>query len=464
MLSEEQLSNALVQRIARLVIGGDDVVGIATPTNTFVSFCYPGIAVDGVDFDFGFVTPGANASSAAADFASLINSVPAIQGRFLPTAEQIPDIYAEIMRDKQLPQVQLTTSELAALDKANALLKREIMTVDDATGGTVPRIADTPLYEKYKELEQIYISEGLKYRTKQLDLLFRGDDKSKTEWALTGSLLRQSVQSAYNNWSTVKGTVEKALGTIDALAGRGPEIYWLGLRDRFDKSKFTTPEGEDFYYTKYFPGKFWDAAHAAGWTNFKMTHEEVHTINESTQMSTSLGGGFSGGLWSVSGSGSYAEQKSRYKSDNETISVDLQITVAPIRRTWLDASVFANRAWRLDPNINKSIFSDGGTPPKGRMPALITGMILGRALKLGIDMSTTENKAFASQLKVSASAGWGPFSVRGNYSRNTERKSHDFVQSTAGIEAPGMQILGLICQLLPKSPNPDSTLNWPTDE
>jgi hypothetical protein len=464
MLSEEQLANALVQKIAHIVLGSDDIVGIPTPTRSFISFCYPGIAVDATDFEFGFIAPGANAGSAAADFADLVNSIPAVQGRFMPTAEKITDIYAEILRDKQLPQVELTADEKVRLQKATALLKQEIVTIDDATGGTVIRIADTPLYEKYKELELAYIAEGLKYRSLQLDMLFRGDDRSKTEWALKGNLLRQMVQSAYNNWSTVKGAVEIALGTIEALSSRGPETYWLGLRDRFDKSKFSTPEGEDYYYTKYFPGKFWDTAHAAGWANFKMTHGEVHTINESSQMSTSLKGGFSSGLWSVGGSGSYAEQKSRFKSDNETASVELQLTMAPIRRTWLDASVFANRAWRLDPNINKALFSDGGSPPQGRMPALITGMILGRGLKLGIDMSTTENKAFASQLTVSASAGWGPFSVRGNYTRNTDRKTHDFVQSTAGIEAPGLQILGFVCQMLPKSPNPDDTLNWPDDE
>ena len=80
---------------------------------------------------------------------------------------------------------------------------------------------------------------------------------------------------------------------------------------------------------------------------------------------------------------------------------------------------------------------------------------------MAIDMNTTENSYFASQTAASASVGWGPFSVRGNYSRNETRKTHDCVRNAAGLEAPGMQILGFICQFLPECPNPDAGLNWP---
>jgi hypothetical protein len=57
-----------------------------------------------------------------------------------------------------------------------------------------------------------------------------------------------------------------------------------------------------------------------------------------------------------------------------------------------------------DPHLNKSVLSDGVTSPTGRLPAMITGLVVAKNLKLGIDMSATEN-AVASQLSVSASAG-----------------------------------------------------------
>lgn len=461
MLTEAELASALVKKLADVVLGADEIVGIPVPDRTFISFCYPGIAVDAADFDFGFLVPAGEQAIAAADFSALVNSIPSISGRFVPTAETIPDIYAEVLRDKQLPEVDLTDSEKERLVAAHALLVREIATIDPATGAAVQKPADTPLYERYKELEQAYINASLAYRSIQMDLLYRDDDRARAEWTVKAPLYRLQVQSAYNNWVTVKGEIDRALGTIAALAGRGPEPYWLELAQRFENSRLTTPTGDDFYFTKYFPSKFWDAAHVAGWTRFTMTHNEVHEINEKSDMSASVGGGWGGGLWNVSGSGSYSEQKTYHKSDTNNVSVDVKVTMVPLRRTWLDATVFSNRAWRLDRNINNSVYSDGNSPPSGRMPAVATGMIVARELKLGIDMSTTENSSFASQLQVKASAGWGPFKIKGNYSRNTSRTTHDYVFNAAGIESPGMQIIGFVCQHLPKSPNPDEELNWP---
>lgn len=461
MPTETELASALAKKLAGIVLGADDIIGIPSPERSFISFCYPGIAVDASDFDFGYLVPAGEQAIAAADFSTLVNAIPSISGRFVPTAETIPDIYAEILRDKQLPEVELTDSEKGRLKAARALLIRDIATIDNPTGGVTQKPADTPLFEKYKELEQAYISAALAYKSIQLDLLYRDDDRAKAEWTVKAPLYRRQVQSAFNNWSVIKGEIDRALGTIAALAGRGPEPYWQELVQRFENSRLTTPIGEDFYFTKYFPSKFWDAAHASGWTRFTMTHNEVHEINEKSDMSASVGGGWGAGLWNVSASGSYSEQKTYFKSDTNNVSVDVKITMVPLRRTWLDATVFSNRAWRLDRNINNSVYSDGALPPTGTMPAMATGMILARELKLGIDMATTENSSFASQLQAKASGGWGPFSIKGNYSRNTSRSTHDYVHSSAGIESAGMQIIGFVCQHLPKCPNPDETLNWP---
>jgi len=459
--TETELASALLKKLAEIVIGGDSVVGIEKDPRSFISFCYPGIAVDATDFDFSYVVPVGEKAVAAADFSALVNSIPSESARFLPTAEKITDIYAEIMRDKQLPQVNLTDSEKKQLAAAEALIIQEIEVVDDATGGIVKVPGDTPLYQKYKEYESAYYNAAAKLRELQARLNYRGDPESEALWALNGENYQAQVQSVFNTWSTLKGKVEQALGTIASLAGRGPEFYWVELLSRFNKSRLSTAIGESYHFTKYFPSGFWNESHAKGWTQFTMAHSEVHTINENSQMSASIGGGWSGGLWSVSGGGSYAEQKTSMESDTEGLNIDLQLTMVPIRRTWLDATIFSNRAWRLDPNINNSVYSDGATPADGKMPAIITGMILAREVSLGMNMTTERNSSFASQLAIKASGGFGPFRVKGSFSRNASRTTHDYVMSSAGINVPGMQIIGFICQRIPTCPNPDTSLNWP---
>lgn len=460
MLSDAELAKALMQKLATIVMGPDDINGIGIPDDSFVSFCSPGIAVDETDFNFGFVAPSANETSAAADFSSLINTVPPVEGRWRADDRKLYDVYAEILRDSIYPVVNLSTQEKNALKAARALLVRDVETIDPNTGGIVTKPADTPLFESYKERENAYYTAALNYRTLQANLLFSEDPKAKAEWALKGPILQKQVRSAYNSWLPVKDTVEKALAIIDTIGMRGPELYWTGLKERFENSKFSTPEGEIYHLTKYFPGRFWDDAHKLGWTKFSMSHEEVHTVNEKSDMKVGGGGGFSAGLWSVSASANYAEQKEHYKSDANNSSIELFLTLVPIRRTWFDASVLSSRGWKFDPNINNDVISDGGTPPKGLMPAYATSMIVARNLKLGIDMSSEENSHVATQLSVSGSVGWGPFSVKGNYSRNTDRKTHDFVKNAAGIECEGMQIIGFVCKYVDRLPNPDTGLNW----
>lgn len=64
------------------------------------------------------------------------------------------------------------------------------------------------------------------------------------------------------------------------------------------------------------------------------------------------------------------------------------------------------------------------------------------------------------QVRSSASVGWGPFSARANYFRRLDRSTHDFVEDNAGLKIPGMQIVGFMCRMIDKTPNPDANLNW----
>jgi hypothetical protein len=45
------------------------------------------------------------------------------------------------------------------------------------------------------------------------------------------------------------------------------------------------PRERTIFSTKFFPAKFWDDAHKDSWTRFRMTHDEVHTVNESSSTS-----------------------------------------------------------------------------------------------------------------------------------------------------------------------------------
>jgi hypothetical protein len=340
-------------------------------------------------------------------------------------------------------------------------LTRYVDAVDLTTGGTKKTPADTPLYEAYQERMTDYLNALTNYKSVQLNYLQAPTDpRAQAAWFTQGPILQQQVKLKYDRWvAGGKNTIEAAIATINEL-GRGSHQRWERMRTILDDSDQITSEGAHYLFTKFFPSKFWDEAHKNSWTNFSMAHNEIHTVDESTSTQWGSGGSASYGLWSVSASASFAEQKQHHKSDTNTSSVEVELIRVPIRRSWWDPTIFWDRGWKFDSAISNLVLSDGAVPPSGEMTCYPTAMIIARNLKLSIDMTSTSNSHVAQQFSTSGTVGYALFSLKGNYARNSDRKTHDFVQSNAGIECAGMQLIGFVCETLPRCPNPDPTLNW----
>lgn len=459
MPTDSEILDSLLGKLYSIVVGRDDVNNIDTPGGSYISFTMPGIPVDASDLDFSFVEP--SKADAAADYSSLVNGIPPVRGRWMPSDRKVDAYYRRVLAETIRPVVQLSQAEKTRLEAAYARLTREVEAID-LTTGTVKKVpADTPLFEAYQERQTAYLNALSAYKSLQFDFISRPADlAAQANWFARGPVYKQRVQAAYSHWlAGGKKMVEEALHAIEEL-GRGSGERWSALKTRLRDSEQLTPEGATYLFTKYFPGKFWDAAHEASWTKFVMKHDELHTVDEASSTNWGGKGAASFGLWSLGGSASYAEQKTHFKSDGNVRSIEVELIRVPIRRSWWDPTIFWDRGWKFDPQIANIVLSNGAYPPVGEMPAYATAMIVARNLKLDMSFESTENSSVATQFSASASVGWGPFSVRGNYSRNTSKKTHDFVRDAAGLSCAGMQIVGFVCETLPKSPNPDPDLNW----
>lgn len=459
MVTDKELLDSLLEKLYHVIVGADDINKENSVGGNYIAFTMPGIPLGQSDLDFSFVA--LSKLEVAADFGSVVNAIPPSSGRWFPSNRMIESIYKRVLNETIRPVVTLNDTEKKRLAAAQNFLTRYVDAIDLTTGATKKVPADTPIYETYQDRQTEYLNALTAYKSLQADYLGRKDDPAaQAQWVTKSPILRQQVKAKYDRWIVGgRKQVEAAINTIAEL-GRGTGERWADLEERLRLARQTTPAGEEFYFTKYFPASFWDDGHSKSWTKFTMSHEEVHTVDESSSTSWGGGGGASYGLWSVSASASYAEQKSHFKSDGELSGLEVELIRVPIRRSWWDPTVFGDRGWKFDPQVSNAVLSDGGHPPTGEMTAYSTAMIVARNLKLGVKLTTEENSHVATQFSASGSVGWGPFSVKGNYSRNTDKKTHDFVQTAAGIEAAGMQVIGFVCELLPKSPDPDTKLNW----
>ena len=125
-----------------------------------------------------------------------------------------------------------------------------------------------------------------------------------------------------------------------------------------------------------------------------------------------------------------------------------------------------SHGWRFDQNnvLTKSDrLSDGGSPPKGKMPAYPTTAIFVRKLSLSFGESHAFSDFVANAQSSSTSAGgfacFGPFFVGGSGSHKSgsgdTRRDYGFKYENNTMNVDGMQLIGFKCHVMPKSPDPN---------
>lgn len=426
----------------------------------FISFCSPGIAIDTLNFGNLLTADEVNACS---DFSQLINSVPAPNVLWQPTNKKIWEIYELALTDIKLPLSDLSDQERAVLQRAEAFLREEVTVTDPFTQEVKKEVRPTGAYQAYESLYAAYASVIKAYNTARITAISDPTPANVSNWVDNGALLEINIRNAYSRWGSLgyRDYVTRANGIISAMMARGPEAYYERLRSNFQLGQKKDFRGTNFWPTFAYPARILEPSFNDGWSAFTFTQNEVHQYQSSSSVSVGGGGGVSFGLWSFGASSSYSSQRSYASCDTSNLSISVELIQVPLQRPWMTTWIFSSRGWKGGSTMggDGSICS-GGSPLSGLMPLLPTSMILARNLRVNLDMTSEVNRAAASQFSARASVGWGPWSVRGNYSRSSSSSSHDFVQTGSGITCRGTQIIGFVCEVLPRSPNHDPALNW----
>ena len=459
---DKEILEALLAKMYMVLNAGDPLNDSGIAGGGFVSYTPIGVPMSREAVSFGFGTT-AKEVAAAAEFASLVNSIPYPTGFWKPTEEKVWDVYRMVMQGVQLPSSKLSADEEKRLKASLMLLYTETTVVDPETGELTKVPAETVVFANYKKYRAAYEQTLLQYNNLLINFKLHPDDPTVVvDWNINGPTYESRVHAAYDDWTANnKGKVETALATIDVLTGRDPARLWYEYQQQFQKSARKDTEGGTYWHTGFSPSDFASPANDASWTRFAFTHTEVHTIDTSTATSWGGGAGFGFGLWSFGASAQYSSEHHRFESDAENMSLSVELIKVPVRRTWWTPSIFRSRAWRFDPQVSKDLLSDGKVPPSGLMVGYVSSVIFARNLNLSMNLTSTKDASARSAFSSSASVSYGPFSLRGNYQTSSATSTHDFSSTENTIQCAGMQIIGFGVEMLPKCPNPDESLNWP---
>jgi len=505
-----QLMNSVMGKFYDILTNGDETV--PQSEDNFFSWATPGIPVDATEFDFltqgltGVVKKEAIAEMAtpaaaggggeapapttpeltpalleqiratdtaqlyqeAENFARLVDFVPDVASKtndgfarlaVMNNEGGLSDIYRYTLRMSQVAETELPQEIKDKIEKFRQLLtvttKKKNLIDDSEVEVSEP----SPLTRTYNEKLAAYEDAALQYNSRRIDALTASESSAVHYWAQNANILRNRVKAAMADWVSggYKNDYEQIAAFIDQVMQRDMSLLKQEYRDDLEKARLTgLASGSDFFYSSLVPGNF---AQSSGWTRFNFSSSsfdsQTNTEYSTKQWQASASGGFLG-IFSGGGGGGASESRSEYHSKfkSDRFSLSFEIAQLPIVRPWMKEAFLLSKSWRFDqnnPEAKGEMISDGGAPPKGKMPAYPTSIIFIRNLLLDFGEANGFSDYVAENSSSNASAGgsvsWGPFSLGGSYSRSKASGStqqHQGVKtSSQGIAVEGMQIAGM---------------------
>ncbi|MBB4065412.1 hypothetical protein [Gellertiella hungarica] len=372
----------------------------------------------------------------------LLDVVPQFSWVFKQAAGTVSSNYRSILDNKQPPVVHLSPEEKKKLDDS-------LQTYD----------AYAEVYEEYylKYLDALDALDSAKatYRNDRSkpvpSSLYRRLDKAEGDWIARGH----------------REAVEAAVAVIAEYEAMEPALFWRKLQQRYAAGTQENSQSSEFQLVGYSPA-YRDWFKDAGWTSFTFSQKDMDNQSRSDAIGVSGNLDLSYGIFRISGEGSYEKDSVYVKMDETELDFSCELMRVSLDRRWMNPLLFWSRAWRWAPSspLYGTEFSSGGSiadaePPQGAMTVIPTAVILSRNLRIRGRFEDTLVERMNLEIRANASVGIGPFSISGQFAMEEHSESVRGTIAADGIEAPDVQIIAMICEVLPKCPDPDSTLPWP---
>ncbi|HTI76486.1 MAG TPA: hypothetical protein VL634_15920 [Mycobacterium sp.] len=470
-----QLGTTFRNQMYNILAGGDDTV--PPSKDAFITWCQPGLPFQASDF--GFAARGIGTGGTAEEdklllqqaynFASLIDFIPDVKAAYTgdrqdgvwrnDSGARLSEIYGQILKFSKVVNNELTDEQKAKLEKFRNLLRVTRKVKDIVTDEEKEVTEDGPALKAYKDYQMKYIAAALNYNNKRIAAQAAMGEEGKqavADWSNNAELYRLQVNSAADDWTS--GGYRNDIDRINAYIGQTTEksmLLWKQNLERYYNEAVVNAlgPGQRFFYTTVVPGGF---AESPGWTTYNQYHSMIDTTTHDETTSWSAGASVGWGLWSASGGVTSTSTTHDESFTTEDFSMSFSMTQVQIVRPWFYPEFLENRGWTLNKGEGwnyDQMPSDGSRPPEGRFIGYPLQALFIKDLVIRSASFASALHTYQSSVDANASVGWGPFTLKGDYSHK-ESGSHFHSESDGStITVPGMQIIGFVNHLLGKTPN-----------
>jgi hypothetical protein len=371
----------------------------------FLAFQNPGLPIDPRDLSFSLpsgesgLTPQ-ESLTAAANFARLVNLVPAYSNVWSSDGRLLWDEYRLILTQALVASQSLTEAQIAELRAAEALV-----------------VDDSPKLTAYTEYEKAYLDALEQYNAKKLSAENSTDPRIQQQWQLEEPTYKSKLNRANANWMTkgFKAEIDEAFADIDRLTGGSPQLAWANWKQAFPNDPPVDLQGQEFYETSFIPNHFFKPDSKAQWTKLELDASEIATL--SAKASDSI-------RQMLSSSKAVSGEAQALALEISHLSVEL--ARVEIIRPWFKPSLFRNRFWKW--SDAREPLSNGQEPPQGSLLGYPTSMIFARNLEIKLKPNSNSNQQIIKQLQSAKRIYLGPLRL-GEISSRLDPKSVSALKS-----------------------------------
>lgn len=314
------------------------------------------------------------------EFSRLVNLIPA--GMTWPPTESryLWDSYSDAIDSPvRLAKSTRSAEEDEAFDTAYKLLH-------GAVGDGL--LQDTPKFLEYKRHRDALFTAQEDYNNQKISAELSGDPAVKQNWSQTVEpLLRQKLDALRQEWDANgnKTEIENALRAIETLGAKAPEALWAKWRTLFvpEIDKQTDTNHNQFALCNLSPS---NVLGTDGWSRFGFSGPEADALvaQSTPELKTKL---------------------APSSVDLEIESLSVELTSVAITRPWFVTDVLTARFWRfLD---QTRLLSDGGTIPKGELPAYVAALVLARNLEIKLKAASPGNDGAIKRIEAGKAINLG---------------------------------------------------------